>query len=108
MYPNLLNRNFVPGELTRAWVFDITYLPTPAGPSFLATFMDLGSRRILGWAIDTTMSTQLVLRAFNLTVRIRNTYTSLWTVRLCTRIEARNIAQSCFKVGSTNSICVCR
>ena len=57
VYPNLLNRNFVPGELNRAWVSDITYLPTPTGPSFLATFMDLGSRRILGWAIDTTMST---------------------------------------------------
>lgn len=71
-YPNLLNRNFVPGELNRAWVSDITYLPTPTGPSFLATFMDLGSRRILGWAIDTTMSTQLVLRAFNMAVRIRN------------------------------------
>ena len=72
VYPNLLNRNFVPGELNRAWVSDITYLPTPTGPSFLATFMDLGSRRILGWAIDTTMSTQLVLRAFNMAVRIRN------------------------------------
>ena len=72
VYPNLLNRNFVPGELNRAWVSDITYLPTPAGASFLATFMDLGSRRILGWAIDTTMSTQLVLRAFNMAVRIRN------------------------------------
>lgn len=71
VYPNLLNRNFVPGELNRAWVSDITYLPTPVGPSFLATFMDLGSRRILGWAIDTTMSTQLVLRAFNMAVRIR-------------------------------------
>lgn len=73
VYPNLLNRNFVPGELNRAWVSDITYLPTPIGPSFLATFMDLGSRKIfLGWAIDTTMSTQLVLRAFNMAVRIRN------------------------------------
>lgn len=71
VYPNLLNRNFVPGELNRAWVSYNTYLPTPVGPSFLATFMDLGSRRILGWAIDTSMSTQLVLRAFNMAVRIR-------------------------------------
>lgn len=34
--------------------------------------MDLGSRRILEWAIDTTMSTQLVLRALNMAVRNRN------------------------------------
>lgn len=36
VYPNLLNRNFVPGELNRAWGSDITYLPTPTGPSFFS------------------------------------------------------------------------
>ncbi len=46
VYPNLLNRDFKPSRLNRAWVSDITYLPTPSGPSYLATFMDLGSRRI--------------------------------------------------------------
>lgn len=48
VYANLLNRDFRPGTLNRAWVSDITYLPTPNGTSYLATFMDLGSRRILG------------------------------------------------------------
>lgn len=71
VYPNLLERNFVPGVLNRAWVSDITYLPTTEGWAFLATIMDLGSRRILGWAIDTSMTVSLVLKAFNMAVEIR-------------------------------------
>ena len=71
VYPNLLERNFVPGVLNRAWVSDITYLPTPEGWAFLATIMDLGSRRILGWAIDTSMTVSLVLKAFNMAVETR-------------------------------------
>ena len=71
VYPNLLGRNFAPGELNKAWVSDITYLPTSQGWGFLATIMDLGSRRILGWAIDTSMTTDLVLTALNMAVRAR-------------------------------------
>lgn len=71
VFPNLLKRDFQPGKLNRAWVSDITYLPTPNGPSFLATFMDLGSRRILGWAIDTRMTTDLILTALNMAVQTR-------------------------------------
>lgn len=71
VYPNLLDRDFRPGKLNRAWVSDITYLPTPNGPSYLATFMDLGSRRILGWAIDTKMTTDLIMNAFDMAVSTR-------------------------------------
>ncbi len=71
VYPNLLGRNFAPGTLNRAWVSDITYLPTTQGWGFLATILDLGSRRILGWAMDTSMTTDLVLRALNMAVRTR-------------------------------------
>lgn len=71
VYPNLLNRDFSPGKLNRAWVSDITYLPTPNGTSYLATFMDLGSRRILGWAIDTKMTTELILKALDMAVQTR-------------------------------------
>ena len=37
----------------------------------MATILDLGSRRILGWAMDTSMTTDLVLRALNMAVRTR-------------------------------------
>lgn len=71
VYPNLLGRDFAPGTLNRAWVSDITYLPTTQGWGFLATILDLGSRRIQGWAMDTSMTTDLVLRALNMAVRTR-------------------------------------
>ena len=71
VYPNLLGRDFAPGTLNRAWVSDITYLPTTQGWGFLATRWELGSRRILGWAMDTPMTTDLVLRALNMAVRTR-------------------------------------
>ena len=72
VYPNLLARNFSPGMLNRAWVSDITYLPIPEGKwAYLCTITDLGSRRVLGWAIDTNMETQLVLKAFDMAVKAR-------------------------------------
>lgn len=38
---------------------------------FLATIMDLGSRRIMGWTIDTFMTVSLILKAFDMAVGIR-------------------------------------
>lgn len=89
VYPNLLGRDFAPGTLNRAWVSDITYLPTTQGWGFLATILDLGSRRILGWAMDTSMTTDLVLR-LSIWLYVRAVATLL-REQSCTRIEARSI-----------------
>lgn len=69
--PNLLEREFAPGVLNRAWVTDITYLPTRHSFSYLVTFTDLGSRRVLGWAVDTAQTTKMVLNAFEMAVAVR-------------------------------------
>ena len=50
-------------------VSDITYLPRPNGSSYLATFMDLCSKRILRRAIDTRMTTQLIMTALDMAVK---------------------------------------
>lgn len=72
VFPNLLNRNFAVGELHRAWVSDITYLPLPNGRYwYLCTFMDLGSRRILGYSIGSKMDTPFVLEALDMAVQAR-------------------------------------
>jgi putative transposase len=47
-----------------AWVADLTYLPTAEGWLYLAAFMDLGSRRIVGWAVRDSLHTDVVLEAF--------------------------------------------
>jgi putative transposase len=63
VYPNLLNQNFTvtrPGEV---WVGDITYIWTKEGWLYLASIMDLFSRRILGWDIQARMTKGLVMTA---------------------------------------------
>ena len=46
--PDLVRRNFKPGRPDVAWVGDISYIPTGQGWLYLATVIDLGSRRLLG------------------------------------------------------------
>jgi len=60
---NILNRQFNPATPNRAWASDITYIHTRTGWLYLAAVMDLYSRKIIGWAMGTTMHTELVNRA---------------------------------------------
>ena len=66
--PNLLGRQFdVHGvAINRVWVGDITYIPTREGFLYLATVLDLGSRRCVGWAMRDTMEVELVLAALRM------------------------------------------
>lgn len=61
--PNLLSQNFNVSAPGIVWVTDITYIRTTQGWLYLATVMDLYSRRILGWAMDKRMTTELVIVA---------------------------------------------
>jgi transposase InsO family protein len=58
--PNLLQRQFNPAEPNRVWAGDITYIPTRNGWLYLATVMDLYSRKVVGWSMDTSMKATLV------------------------------------------------
>ena len=66
--PNLLARQFdVNGiAINRVWVSDITSLPTREGPLYLATVLDLGSRRCVGWAMRDTLEGELTLAALRM------------------------------------------
>ncbi len=48
------------------WVTDITYLPTTEGWLYLATVMDLFSRKMVGWALNERLHTLLVMDALNM------------------------------------------
>jgi len=63
--PNLLNRNFTMDMPNRAWASDVTYIPTREGFAYLATVMDLFSRKIVGWATAGHLRTQMVADALN-------------------------------------------
>lgn len=69
--PNVLARDFTAEAPNRKWVTDITYLPTAAGWVYLAVVMDLFSRKVVGWAIDTSLATTLVSSALRQAVEAR-------------------------------------
>ena len=62
---NLLQQEFSPAAPNRCWAGDITYIRTTAGWRYLAVWIDLYSRRVVGWAMGVTMGATLVLEALN-------------------------------------------
>ena len=62
--PNLLERDFVADKPNEKWVSDITYLWTDEGWMYLAVFIDLFSRKVVGWALSNHMRASLVILAF--------------------------------------------
>ena len=53
--PNNLNRNFQVSYPNQVWVADITYIKTSNGWMYLAAYIDLYSRKVVGWELDTHM-----------------------------------------------------
>jgi len=68
---NTLDRNFGVGEINRSWVADIKYIPTDEGWDYLAVVMDLGSRRIVGFAQAERMTVGLTITALERAVKSR-------------------------------------
>jgi len=60
---HVLDRNFNPGHPNKAWVRDITYVRTYEGFLYLATVLDIFSRRIVGWSMDKNIDRHLVINA---------------------------------------------
>jgi putative transposase len=69
--PDLVGRCFQPGAPDTAWCQDITYIPTREGWLYLASVLDLGSRRLLGYSMADHMRTELVLDALGMAVDAR-------------------------------------
>lgn len=72
--PNVLERRFdVNGiqVINRAWVADITYVPTQEGFLFLAIVLDLASRRVVGWAMQNSLAADLALAALRMALAER-------------------------------------
>lgn len=58
--PNRLNQAFTASSPNQVWTADITYLDTAEGWLYLATVLDLYSRRVVGWAMAEHMESSLV------------------------------------------------
>ena len=60
---NHLNQDFDAQEPNQIWVTDITYIRTYEGWLYLAVVIDLFSRQVVGWSMQSKMHTDLVLKA---------------------------------------------
>jgi transposase InsO family protein len=112
-FPNLLRRNFTADRPNVKWVGDMTEIPTAAGKLYLATVIDLYSRRLLGAATGLHPDAELACEAIKMAVAARggaeqitgvifhtdrgSTYTAEKFTALCRRLEIR---QSMGRVGS--------
>lgn len=63
---NILNREFAAERPNAKWVSDITYVPTDEGWLYLASVLDLYSRKIVGWAMESQIDTALVEKALRM------------------------------------------
>jgi transposase InsO family protein len=70
--PNHLNRQFIVTAPNRVWGSDMTYLPTQDGWLYLAVVVDLFSRKIVGWALASTMEASLVVTALTMAIGRRH------------------------------------
>jgi putative transposase len=65
---NHLQQQFVVCEPDTAWVGDITYIETYEGWLYLAVVLDLFSRKVIGWSMQPTMTSDIVIKALLMAV----------------------------------------
>lgn len=111
-FPDLIQRDFTADEPNRRYVGDITYLPINDGSNlYLATVIDLCSRKLTGWQVADHMRVGLVEDALRIAVRDRGSlagavfhsdhgsvYTSKAYVKLCKDVK---VVQSMGGIGSS-------
>ncbi len=74
--PDLVGRRFAPGAPDVAWCGDITYVATGEGWLYVASVLDLGSRRLLGYSMAEHMRTELVADALEMAAAARGSETA--------------------------------
>lgn len=107
---NRLNRQFTTQHPDQTWVTDTTFIPTRQGWLYLATVIDLCSRKVVGWAMSNSNNKQLVCDALSMAVQHRqpkpgllhhsdrgNTYTSAQYRAL---LETHGMTESMSRVGN--------
>jgi len=62
-YPNLLKQRFDEKEKNRVWLSDITYIRVNGAWNYLAAVLDLGCRKVVGWALGANPTAELACRA---------------------------------------------
>ncbi|MFE3330001.1 IS3 family transposase [Streptomyces sp. NPDC059176] len=104
--PDLIGRDFTASEPNTKYVGDITYLPLDSGKFlYLATVLDLASRRLAGWAIADHMRTDLVIDALAAAERTRGSLAgAVMHTDHGAQYTSRAFADACRKAGVRQSM----
>ena len=113
--PDLVERAFTATRPNELWVADITYIPTWSGVLYLAVVLDVWSRRVVGWAMETHLRTELVLAALDMAVQQRQPHAVIHSDQGCqytalafgTRCKQAGVRPSMGSVGDCydNALC---
>ena len=104
--PDLVERDFTVDGPNRLWVADITYIPTWAGFVYLAMVLDAWSRRVVGWALETHLRTELVLEALEMALFQRRSQDVIHHSDQGTQYTSIAFGNRCAKAGRKRIMCV--
>ncbi|SHN93313.1 Mobile element protein [Bathymodiolus heckerae thiotrophic gill symbiont] len=106
---NILNREFSAATPNSKWVSDTTFVHTKQGWLYLATVIDLYSRRVVGWSMNQNNNTKLIIDALSMAIKNKpkqqkvllhsdqgSTYRAYEYLKL---FKANNITQSMSRKG---------
>lgn len=106
--PDLVGRDFPASRLNQKWYADGTELPTDEGKLFLDSVLDMGSRRIVGFAMDSHHDAELAQAALAMAVAVRGGKQAIAGVIMHTdqgsEYTARIFRTACERMGITQSM----
>jgi putative transposase len=106
--PDLIGRNFGTDRLNHKWYGDGTEIPTDEGKLYLDSVLDMGSRRIVGFAIGEHHDADLSQAALQMAVAVRGGKEAIRDVIMHTdqgsEYTAKNFQAACGRVGITQSM----
>jgi putative transposase len=74
---NTVNREFDRDQANEVWVSDLTYIPTKSGWLYLVAFIDLYSRKVVGWSMGLEMTTDVFLSGLEMALARRGDVSEL-------------------------------
>ena len=104
-FPDLLKRDFTADRQNARWVGDMTEIPTAAGKLYLATVIDLYSRRLLGAATGLHPDADLACAAIKMAVTARGGRDAIWRENEAERVVFHTDRGSTYTANSFTKLC---
>lgn len=101
--PNLLNQEFTASTPNQTWIGDITYLWTVEGFLYLAVVLDLFSRKVIGWSLQSHMRTELITDALQKAIQNRKYMSSFQNRRDPALFQAESLLETAASIDPLNS-----